>query len=207
MKSFKEYLTESKRVYEFKVKVAGDHAKDAVEQLKAALSEFHVASVSAGRSTPIQERQTDFPEHKNTQMTVYEVTTDYPATSLQIRDRVAAGLGTTHNCIKVHSALEEQEYEINHQYDERTGEALIGKMQDPSDNSDLASESQKMNFLKDLNKQPRKTGEQITGYNDAILASAPPKHVKETPGKQVKVETKKFANIFTKQVKLPKGAL
>ena len=207
MKSFKEYLTESKRVYEFKVKVAGDHATDAVEQLKASLSEFHVDKVSAGRSTPIQERQIDFPEHKNTQMTVYEITTNYPATSLQIRDRVAAGLGTTHNCIKVHSALEEKEEEINHQYDERTGEALIGKMQDPSDNSDLASESQKMNFLKDLNKQPRTTGEQVTGYNDAILASGMPKHVKETPGKQGKVETKKFSNIFTKQVKLPKGAL
>ena len=64
-----------------------------------------------------------------------------------------------------------------------------------------------MNFLKDLNKQSRTTGEQVTGYNDALLASGAPKHVKETPGKQVKVETKKFSNLFTKQVKLPKGAL
>jgi hypothetical protein len=207
MKSFKEYLTESKKVYEFKVKIAGDHSKDAVEHIKAALSEFHVASVGKPRTSPIQERQTDFPQHKNTQMTVYEITTNYPATSLQIRDCVAVGLGASHNCIKVHSALEEKEYEINHQYDERTGESLVGKMQDPSDNSDLASENQKMSFLKDLNKQSRTTGEQVTGYNDALLASGAPKHVKETPGKQVKVETKKFSNIFTKQVKLPKGAL
>jgi hypothetical protein len=207
MKSFKEYLTESKKVYEFKVKIAGDHAKDAVEQIKAALAEFHVASVSKPRTTPIQERLVEFPNHKNTQMTVYEITTNYPATSRQICDQIASGLGTTHNCVKVYSALEEKEFEINHQYDERTGEALVGKMQDPSDNSDLASESQKMNFLKDLNKQPRKTGEQVTGYNDAILAPSVPKHVKETPGKQVKVETKKFSNLFTKQVKLPKGAL
>ena len=126
MKSFKEYLTESKKVYEFKIKIAGDHATDAVAQIKAALAEFHIASVSAGRSTPISERQSDFPEHRNTQMTVYEITTNYPATSLQIRDRIASGLAVTHNHIKITSLAEELENELNHEHDKLSGEALIG---------------------------------------------------------------------------------
>jgi hypothetical protein len=208
MKSFKEYLTESKKTYEFKVKVAGDHVKDAPAQIKASLAEFHVCKVSAPRATPIQERQSEFPEHRNTQMTVYDVETDYPATSLQIRDRVAAGLGVTHNHIKVKSFAEEKEHEINHAYDERTGKAIVGTDFEDEDNQHLVGEEYKMNFLKELGKEKHQ-GKQIQGYNDEILASKAPDHVKETPGKQVDVSKTKFKNIFTKQVKVPtaKGAL
>jgi hypothetical protein len=197
MKSFKEYLTESKKIYEFKVKIAGDCPKDCSAQLKTALQQFHVGSVSAGKSTPIQERQSEFPEHKNVGMTIFDVTTDYPATSLQIRDMVADRLGLAHANVKVKSFAEEREHEINHANDERTGKALVGSEQEPSDHSNLVDETHKMNFLKELNKEKHQ-GTQYTGYNDEILATGAPQHSKETPGKQVKVETKKFTNLFTK---------
>ena len=45
MKSFKEYLTESKKVYEFKVKIAGDIPKDFANNLKIALAQFNVESI------------------------------------------------------------------------------------------------------------------------------------------------------------------
>jgi hypothetical protein len=173
MKSFKEYLTESKKVYEFKLKIAGDHAKDAVAQIKAALAEFHVATVSSGRTTPISERQLDFPEHRNTQMTVYDITTSYPATALQIRDRIASGLAVTHNHIKIASLAEELENELNHAHDERTGKALGGTMQEPSDNGHLVNEKHKYDLLKDLAKTP-KTLTQYKGVNDKILATGQP---------------------------------
>jgi dissimilatory sulfite reductase (desulfoviridin) alpha/beta subunit len=34
MKSFKDYLTESKKTYDFKVKIAGDCPKDCVKKIK-----------------------------------------------------------------------------------------------------------------------------------------------------------------------------
>ena len=200
MKSFKEYLTESKRVYEFKVKIAGDCPKDCSTQLKAALAQFHVASVSAGKSTPIQERQSEFPEHKNVGMTIFDVATDYPANSVQVRDIVAAHLGLAHANVKVKSFAEEREYEINHANDQRSGKALIGSEQDPSNHQSLVGEEHKMNFLKELNKEKHQ-GTQYTGYNDQILAKHAPGPSKETPGKQVESKTK-FRNIFTKQVKI-----
>lgn len=203
MKSFKEYLTESKKVYEFKVKIAGDCPKDCGEQIQASLSEFHVASVGKGRTTPIQERQTEFPEHRNMAMTVFDVTTDYPATGEQIRDRIATGLGVTHSHVKVRSMAEEKEYAINHANDEKANGAIIGTEYTPSNNGDLHSEQFKMNFLKDLNKEKHQ-GTQVKGYNDQILAASSPAYVKETPGKQVEIKTK-IENVFTKQVKLPKG--
>ena len=204
MKSFKEYLTESKKVYEFRIKVAGDHAKDAVSQIKASLAEFHVANVSAGRTSPIQERQTEFPEHKNTQMTVYEITTEYPATALQIRDRIASGLGTTHNHIKIRTMAEEHEYALNHEHDDAKGKGTImGSQYEPSDNSDLASEKQKLNFIKELNKNKHQ-GTQYKGFNDEILADSVPGLAPEyRKVKDVTVEKGTTSAIGTKQNKIP----
>jgi hypothetical protein len=201
MKSFKEYLTESKKVYEFKVKIAGDHPSDAVSQIKSALAEFHVGSVSSGRSTPIQERQSEFPEHKNTQMTVYDVTTNYPATSLQIRDRVASGLGISHNHVKVKNLAEELEHEINHEHDERTGKALVGTMQEPSDHSHLVNEKHKFDLLKELNKN-KKTLTQYKGVNDEILASSQPGMAEEYK-KSVAIQPGTKSAMGTTQNKIP----
>jgi len=200
MKSFKDYLTESKKIYEFKVKIAGDCPKDCSAQLKAALAQFHVSSVSAGKSTPIQERQSEFPEHKNVGMTIFDVCTDYPATSLQLQDMVAAHLGVAHANVKVKSVAEEREHEINHAHDQRSGQALVGTDYEPSDNQDLVGEKHKMNFLKELGKE-RHQGTQVKGYNDEILSSGAPGPSKETPGKQLESKTK-YRNIFTKQVKI-----
>lgn len=205
MKSFKEYLTESKKLYEFKVKIAGDTPKDCVQKIKAALGEFHVAVVSAGKTVPIQERHSEFPEHKNISMTVFDVTTNYPATNKQIQDKLAAVLNLSHASVKVKNLAEEKEDEINHQHDKRTGKAVIGADYEDSNNQDLVGEKYAMNFLQELHKEKHQ-GTQVKGYNDEILASGAPQHSKETPGKQVETKTN-FKNIFTKQVKLPKGAL
>jgi hypothetical protein len=205
MKSFKEYLTESKKIYEFKVKIAADCPKDCAAKIKAALGEFHVATVSGGKSVPIQERHSEFPKHKNISMTVFDVITDYPATNKQIQDKLAAVLSLSHTDVKVKNIAEEKEHEINHQYDQRTGKAIGGTEQEPSDYSELVGEKRVLSFLQELNKDKHQ-GTEVKGYNDKLLASGAPKHVKETPGKQVKVKNN-ATNIFTKQVKLPKGVL
>ena len=207
MKSFKDYLTESKKVYEFKVKIAGDCPEDCSAQIKGALAQFHVATVSAARRTPIQERHSEFPEHKNVSMSIFDVKTDYPATSLQVKDLVASSLGLSGSCVKVASLAEEKEHEINHANDKKSGEALIGTDYKSSDNQDLVGEEYKMNFLKELNKD-KHHGTEVKGWNDEILADSAPKHSKETPGKAVKLTTKPV-NMFTKQMKVPtaKGAI
>ena len=200
MKSFKEYLTEGKKIYEFKVKIAHDCPKDTVAKLKAALGEFHVTSVSAGKSVPIQERHSEFPEHRNIAMTVFDITTDYPATNKQIQDKIAAVLNLSHASVKVKNLAEEAEDSINHAYDRRTGKAVGGTDYEDEDNQDLVGEKRKLNFLQELTKE-KHTGTQYKGINDEILAAGAPKHVKETPGKQVETKTK-FKNLFTKQVKV-----
>jgi hypothetical protein len=206
MKSFKEYLIESKQVYEFKVKIAGDCPKDCVSSIKHALAQFHVESCSAGKSTPIQESHVDFPEHKNCAMTVFDVCTRYPATSLQVSAMVAEHVGIAGSCVKVRNLKEEEEIAINHAHDEKSGKALLGTDYESSNNQELVGEKHKENFLRGLTKTKHQ-GTAVTGINDEILAKGIAKSGKETPAKQAKV-TANVKNIFTKQVKVPKkGAL
>ena len=79
MGEFTKYLTESVKQYDYRIKIAGDLDKDFSNKLEQALAKFEVAKMSAGKTTPIQEMPLDFPKLKNIQVTIFEVTTNYPA--------------------------------------------------------------------------------------------------------------------------------
>jgi hypothetical protein len=201
MKSFKEYLTESKKTYEFKVKIAGDCPTDCAQQVKAALAQFHVETCSSGKSVPIQERHAEFPEHKNIAMTIFDVATTYPATNEQIRSKVAEALSLAHSMVKVKNMAEEYEYAINHEHDNKTGKAILGTPYEASNNQDLVGEKYVMNFLKELS-QEKKTGTEYTGVNDQLLAKSTASH-KQTKMETTNKKTGTVSTIGSKQVKLP----
>lgn len=173
MKSFKDYLTESKKVYEFKVKIAGDCPKDCAAQIKTALSQFHVESCSAGKRTPIQETHVDFPEHKNVNVTLFDVCTSYPATSFQVRDKIAETLKISHAVVKVKNIHEAAEDEINHKLSEKTGKSLLQADYEASDNQKMVGGQHAMSLLKELGKV-KKEANLYTGTNDELLAKSVP---------------------------------
>ena len=78
MSTFKDYLTESTKSYDYKIKVAGASKDIDKNALETALQKFDVAKMSAGKSTPIQSLPLDFPSLKNEQVTIFDVTTNYP---------------------------------------------------------------------------------------------------------------------------------
>ena len=79
MSTFKDYLTESAKSYDYKVKVAGDISDDFASRMETALQKFEVAKMSAGKKTPIMTLPLDFPALSNEQVTIFDVTTNYPA--------------------------------------------------------------------------------------------------------------------------------
>ena len=80
MSTFKDYLTESVKSYDYKIKVAGDIDKDFANKLESALAKFDVAKMSTGKKTPIMTLPLDFPALSNEQVTIFDVTTNYPTT-------------------------------------------------------------------------------------------------------------------------------
>ncbi len=78
MSTFKDYLTESTKSYDYKIKIAGEPKDIDKNALETALQKFDLASMSAGKSTPIMALPLDFPRLSNEQVTIFDVTTNYP---------------------------------------------------------------------------------------------------------------------------------
>ena len=173
MKSFTEYLVESKKVYEFKIKIAKDCPKDCSTLIKSALAEFHVETCSAGKTTPIQETQIEFPNHPNVAVTIFDITTSYPTTSLQIANMIAEKLRFLKGDVRVRNMKEEEELAINSKNSAKSGKSVLTAEYETSNNQELVGEKKKENFLKELTKT-KKELEQVKGVNDTLLAKKVP---------------------------------
>lgn len=98
MKTFAEYLTESKHTYDYRIKIAGDVDAKFMGELKEKLKQFDVVSMTAPKKTPVQKQLKDFPQYNNESMTFMDVTFNYPATPPQIT-QIAQLLGLDPNRI------------------------------------------------------------------------------------------------------------
>ena len=196
MKSFKEYLVENKQVYEFKVKIAGECPKDCSMLIKRALSKFQVENCSSGKSTPIQETQTDFPGLVNIGVTMFDVSTSYPATSLEVQNLVAEHTGVPAGSVKVRNLKEQEEEELNHANDEASGEALIEKEYEKVDNQKTVGDKHVMSLLKELGKNKVELT-QYKGVNEKIRAKKAPseKSTKATKTEKLSSTTGVFGKV------------
>lgn len=86
MRSLNEYLTESKKQYNYRIKVAGDCPKEMLDGIKQVLARFEMASMSDVRKTPVQKNPYDFPELENESVNIIDVTLDYPAGINQLEE-------------------------------------------------------------------------------------------------------------------------
>lgn len=165
MKSFIEYLTESKKTYNFKIKIAGECPKDCAAKIKESLSRFDVASCSAGKRAPIQESHFDFPEQSNVEVTVFDICLNYPVTSVQIRACVAESLNKSQDVIRVRNPQEEAETILNHANAQKSGKALLDSDYEASDNQNLVGDKHVMSMLKELGKNKTKA-EKVTASKE-----------------------------------------
>jgi hypothetical protein len=101
MGDFTKYLAESHKQYDYRIKIAGEIDKDFATKLETGLQKFEVAKLSAGKSTPIQETPLDFPQFKNTNVTIFELTTNYPASVFEMSEYIANYMGLAKNQVVV----------------------------------------------------------------------------------------------------------
>ena len=170
MKSFKEYLTESKKIYEFKIKIAGDLPEGFENAVKSGLDKFDVQSISKPKRTPIQESPIDFPNVKFSEISVFDVVLNYPTTSQVVKEALAQAIRVSESKILVRTLGEEAEASMNAQFmaaPDGKG-ALLGTDYEASNNQDLVGEKRVMSFLKDLNATKHEL-EQVTGTNDQLF--------------------------------------
>ena len=86
MKNFQQYLAESERTYNYRIKIVGDVAPDFIKQLEERLKQFDVVKISKPKTTPVQLKPADFPKHSNDSVTSMDVEFRYPAIEPQIKE-------------------------------------------------------------------------------------------------------------------------
>ncbi len=100
MKNFQEYLAESQRTYNYRIKIVGDVAPDFVKMLEEKLRQFDPVKISTVKKTPIQAKPADFPAAANESVSSMDVEFRYPAIEPQIQ-QLAQLLGLNPNRIRL----------------------------------------------------------------------------------------------------------
>jgi hypothetical protein len=100
MKSFRHYLVESVKSYNYTIKIAGDMDPKFLELFKHNLNKFDPISVSQPSKTPIQKTPVGFPDLENESVTSIKAEFRYPATEPMIK-QMAQLLGFDENRVRV----------------------------------------------------------------------------------------------------------
>ena len=100
MKNFQQYLAESERTYNYRIKVVGDTPPEFLKELENNLKQFDVVKISSPKTTPVQLKPADFPAHENDRVTHVDVEFRYPAIEPQIQ-QLAQLLGIDPNRVRM----------------------------------------------------------------------------------------------------------
>lgn len=175
MKPFTEYLKESvsTKKYDFRVKVAGDFSKDQEAKLESVLEKWKIASFKKSATTPVQQFPLDFPKLKNTEVSIYEVSLDYPTTSNELTEYLAGSLSIAkeHFVVRRPGEPSETYQEVS---EKREGALLTDSEYKEAPNAswdEFYGDKYNTGFVKELNDilklQRKARGEEIPSEADA----------------------------------------
>jgi hypothetical protein len=170
MRNFKDYLSESTvgKKHQFRVKVAGDFTPDQETKLKSMMERFQVDSFKKVKTTPVQSLPLDFPQVRNCEVHIYEVTVDYPTTQFELTEYLSSGLGVNKQNLAVRRPGEPSE-EYQHQEPTKREGALLNDPEYKEAGSpqfeDYYGDKYNTGFVKELNDllklQRKARGEEI----------------------------------------------
>lgn len=172
MKTLKQYLTESKKVYAFKIKIACEIPEGFDAKFKSAMDRYGVIRFEKIKTTPVQESPMHFPKLKNTAVTMYEVDLEYPIIGPQIATVLSADFGISESCLRVRNAAEQ-----DIQYDpsaETIGKALLDTPYEKGEKfKDYFGDAYNKSFLKDLEKTSKQRKKDLGQKNAYVFLTGP----------------------------------
>ena len=150
MKSLKQFIVESQKTYEFKVKLACDSDDLDMDRVEQAVASFEPVEITKPKSLPYQ-KSTEFPNAPATQIQLITVVTKYPSTPEQIRALIANRCNFHESNIIVRTAAQELEFENQQIVDpgESAKEAILTQDYEDSDHQDLVGQQAVDRVMKD----------------------------------------------------------
>jgi hypothetical protein len=149
MKSFIKYLTESKKTYHFKVRIANcDMEKETQQAIEDTLKQFDLVKMSKPKNHPPEERSNEFPKLGPVEVKDFDIELDYPTVDMAVRQAIsyAAGLDIGQITVYTKDSWEQRLREIDRVEKAKKGESLL-------DTEKLEAEEKpadSMSMLKDL---------------------------------------------------------
>ena len=155
IKNFKDYLTENAKKYDFRIKIACDITNEQSDTIKSLLDRFQLSGFKKTGKTPIQDLPLDFPKIKNAEVSIFEVTLDYPTTPWELREYICNNFaGITLDEIVVRAPSEPSE-EYQATKESRREDALLNdidyKEAENAKFEDFYGDKYNSGFVKELN--------------------------------------------------------
>lgn len=188
MKSFAEYLNESVKDYNFRLKVAVEPTDEVMDRIENVLNKYQVSGVSSARKTPIQSHPLDFQTLKNSEVWIIDFSVDYPVTADILWHNLSQRAGIPLNQMVVINsdhpeeiAREEAEGEENETYVPLIGSEDEVTLTDPQYGEEFIDK-----FLDELEDHPQpgpkaEKGQTLSDYpqgKDSAMGSYPPPSLK-----------------------------
>lgn len=161
MKTFAQYLVESEKTFDYRIKIVGDVSPEFLKQFKDQLKKFEPASIGEVKTTPIVAQPQGFPGYPNHAVNMIDVSFRYPATPPQI-EQVVKLLGLTPdricmNTIKWQEGMDKELLGIADQKDLLTSEYPPTDAEQKRIKKDYAAAAQDKEVVKNSASQARWT--------------------------------------------------
>jgi hypothetical protein len=113
MKPFAQYLAESEKTYNYRIKIVGDIDSEFEKEFKDQLKKFDPVSIKDTKKTPIISRPADFPDASNEAVNIIDVEFRYPAVFSQIQQAAKLlGLDVNRICMNTLNWAEGMDQEL-----------------------------------------------------------------------------------------------
>jgi len=169
MKSFSNYLSESKKTYQFKIRIANcDLDSESMNKIETALKQFDLVSVSNPKNHPAEDRSVEFPKVGTCEVKDFDVELNYPTTDIAVRTAVAHSIGLKLDSVMAYTkqGFEQRMKEIDKSKEFKKGSSVLSqeKLEDrpkPKLSLDLIKdlESRKYEFAAAPEKSGKTTNE------------------------------------------------
>jgi hypothetical protein len=109
MKSFYEYLAESTKIYQYRVKTVVPVDASVLKRIEKCLSKYDVVKVQKPRKTIVQKAPKDFPNIKEGEVYIIQIETRMPASSYLMQQELCGELNINNEFLVVRGVNEPTE--------------------------------------------------------------------------------------------------
>ena len=151
MKDFKQYLTEATQEYKFKVKLALALEDKTIDMIERVLGKYDVVDITKPSQTPIQEHPMDFQNLRNSEVTMFEVTLNYPTTPATLHQDLVNLVGIPGSHLVVINSNHPEE--IAREEKAAEGESEYASKLESDYEEGEAPKEYKLGFIKEITKE------------------------------------------------------